>query len=467
MKEQNNKISLAIVNVELLEAGLVAQASFDEDGGNVGSSPSANWHLRTRSGKINLQHFTITFIDGEFCIQDTSGATYINSSSMPVGLDNYVRLTNDDFLNVGEYKIQVFINKDQKDNSINECWDEFSFKEASGLLDAELDDDPLPIDVSNQDAENLDPLAFIVTDEKSTSKLLLSEADENSSFLLEPDGDVSIELKNTTLQADSENDIASAIILKSPTETKTAIESKTQDKNMHKLNNDDKKEVFSMDDDLLDLLEEEAMKNFSENDGTVKKTEKNESNLPTAPMLNGLGVSVDNVDTLYQEVGAALQSCIQGLLALDKQVKESRYGLSNKNLQPIEDNPLRLGLSYEETISTLFDAKENVVQLSATSAVEESFKTILIHNEAVQYSANKALEKILEALSPEVLLKRFSRYRRERSTHADDKAWAWSMYESYYQELTSNRQQGFEKLFWEIFEQSYDQKIRSEHMESE
>ena len=134
MKGPENKISLVIVNVELLEAGLIAQASFGEEGGSVGSSPSATWHLRARNGLINLHHFTITFIDGDFCIQDTSGLTYINSSSMPVGLDNYVRLTNEDFLNVGEYKIRVFINTDMKDSSINDCWDEFSLEEALRVL---------------------------------------------------------------------------------------------------------------------------------------------------------------------------------------------------------------------------------------------------------------------------------------------------------------------------------------------
>jgi type VI secretion system protein ImpI len=34
------------------------------------------------------------------------------------------------------------------------------------------------------------------------------------------------------------------------------------------------------------------------------------------------------------------------------------------------------------------------------------------------------------------------------------------MYENYYQELTSSRQQGFRKLFWEVFEQAYDKKLR-------
>lgn len=44
-------------------------------------------------------------------------------------------------------------------------------------------------------------------------------------------------------------------------------------------------------------------------------------------------------------------------------MSESRFGTLNRNLQPIEDNPLRLGLSYEETIRTLYDADKSVVHL--------------------------------------------------------------------------------------------------------
>ncbi|HHY0626831.1 TPA: type VI secretion system-associated FHA domain protein, partial [Vibrio parahaemolyticus] len=67
----------------------------------------------------------------------------------------------------------------------------------------------------------------------------------------------------------------------------------------------------------------------------------------------------------------------------------------------------------------------------------------------------------LVAFSPEVLLRRFSQYRRATEPHSQETgSWAWQMYNDYYQELTSFRQQGFEKLYWEIFEQAYDQKIR-------
>jgi len=38
--------------------------------------------------------------------------------------------------------------------------------------------------------------------------------------------------------------------------------------------------------------------------------------------------------------------------------------------------------------------------------------------------------------------------------------WAWEMYQHYYRELSSSRQQGFERLFQEVFEQAYDQHLR-------
>jgi type VI secretion system protein ImpI len=114
----------------------------------------------------------------------------------------------------------------------------------------------------------------------------------------------------------------------------------------------------------------------------------------------------------------------------------------------------------------MFDEEKSAVHLSAASSVEESLRMIKIHNEAVQYATNTALGQILKALSPDSLLKRFNRYSRKPMLDSDeDKSWAWDMYGKYYQELTSNRQQGFEKLFWEIFEQSYDKKVREKHAE--
>ena len=87
-------------------------------------------------------------------------------------------------------------------------------------------------------------------------------------------------------------------------------------------------------------------------------------------------------------------------------------------------------------------------------------------NEAVQIATTEALTQILRALSPDVLMRRFSAYRRPGETTPESAdAWAWNMYKSYYGELTSDRQKGFEKLFWEIFDQAYDRKLREKQLE--
>ncbi|WP_026024260.1 type VI secretion system-associated FHA domain protein, partial [Enterovibrio norvegicus] len=78
----------------------------------------------------------------------------------------------------------------------------------------------------------------------------------------------------------------------------------------------------------------------------------------------------------------------------------------------------------------------------------------------------EALGQILRAFSPEVLMRRFNAYRRPgQVTPESADAYAWNMYKSYYNELTSDRQKGFEKLFWEVFDQAYDRKLREKQQE--
>ncbi len=95
------------------------------------------------------------------------------------------------------------------------------------------------------------------------------------------------------------------------------------------------------------------------------------NHLVTGPIFEGLFVDLSDENDMNRmhllslELGESLQACVRGLHDLHQQVCESRFGTLNRNLQPIEDNPLRLGHSYEETIRTLYDADKSVVHLSA------------------------------------------------------------------------------------------------------
>ncbi len=186
-----------------------------------------------------------------------------------------------------------------------------------------------------------------------------------------------------------------------------------------------------------------------------------------APIIKGLeaklntNLSSTEMQYIAEEVGASLKEVVAGLLKLHEQAKKINHNSTEKIFQPIIDNPLKMGLSYEETINLMFDSKASLVHLAAPAAIKESLELIANHQKATEYAVNVALEKILEALSPERLTERFNYYRAARNLPIEDKeSWAWKMYQAYYQELTSSRQTGFNKLFWEIFEQSYDKEIR-------
>ncbi|KJF79690.1 type VI secretion system-associated FHA domain protein TagH [Photobacterium angustum] len=463
MAEQQ-RLKLKVTNTRFLEPGLSATKEFSSAGGAIGSSSSSFWHLADRDGVLEPVHCQITMIDGCFCITDISNQTYINGASMPIGWHKHARLNENDVISIGPYFIRVSIGEacTENDKDIEEM--------LSKSTDIDLFGDELDVTTKDQKANVDDPLLALdqlkhkteveslITRNKPAVSLnnaqsLISECD---SWI----GDAQ------TIQADTENDTTSAITLSGFKSTLNADE-KSSGYIATTLNSKE----LRMDDNTLDLLEEEMGRGFSgSNNHSMVATDEN--HLLTGPLFRGLGVRTNNSDDLAEmqmlseEMGASLQAAVKGLIELHQQVNTSRYGVMNKNLQPIEDNPLRLGLSYDETVQVMFDSQRSLVHLSAPAAIEESLRTVKDHNDAVHTAISEALNQIIQAFSPEVLMRRFLRYRRPgQSVGESPEAWAWEMYQSYHKELTSNRQHGFEKLFWEIFDQSYDKNLRDKQQE--
>lgn len=193
--------------------------------------------------------------------------------------------------------------------------------------------------------------------------------------------------------------------------------------------------------------------------------------IAATPLVRSLNLDLAFQDSeeqqmFLEEAGRTLRAAIDGLRLLHQaQTDKSRYPLRDRRLQPIEDNPLRLGLSFEETAETMFSPQRSPVHLSAPEAVAEALKHQRQHQEAVEEAIEQALDAILAAFAPQALLKRFHAYRGGATHVQDDGNWAWDMYQHYYRELNSERQQGFKKLFWEIFEQDYDQSVRRRQRE--
>ncbi len=181
------------------------------------------------------------------------------------------------------------------------------------------------------------------------------------------------------------------------------------------------------------------------------------------PLMRGLGQSLQLQDTqqahdMLEEMGKTVRAMVEGLL----QLQTDQAALADKHLRPIEDNPLRLGLDYDETLAVMFAEQKSPVHLTAPAAVAESLRNVRIHHVANQQAIGAALDSILQAFSPEALIGRFEHYRRTGAPGVADEGWAWNMYQHYYRELTSARQQGFDKLFHQVYAQAYDQAVRQQ-----
>ncbi|EJN6960628.1 type VI secretion system-associated FHA domain protein TagH [Photobacterium damselae] len=483
MTEQN-LLTLTVINTQFVAPGISVKKEFNSNGGTIGSSSSDDWFLTDNQRQIQQNHCQIVFRDGDFCITDNCNQTFINNQSMAVGWDKTARLNENDVLNIGRFVIRVSLHGDVKDK---EGSLETFFIAHNGL---ELDGEELDLIEQDQDCSIDDPLAALDAQEIAQGiDLFGDEQDTRSKAINNPLLSNSEEWfgSQETIQADTERDVQSAMTLKKSQHTasydkeqvaihavskqpvSTSYLASSDNSIAHAQNSFYKDRV--MDEKTLDLLEEEVRQGFSyHSDPQLDASEGN--HLLTGPLLRGLGTKAGNTEDLAEmqllseEMGASLQSAIRGLLDLHQQVASSRYGVMNKNLQPIEDNPLRLGMDYEQTVQVMFDGERSPVHLSAPAAIEESLRTVKNHNEAVHQAISEALAQILQAFSPDVLQRRFNRYRRPgQHLNESPESWAWHMYQNYYQELTSNRQHGFDKLFWEIFDQAYDKRLREKQQE--
>lgn len=484
-------LTLMVTNAQRLESGMTVQHSFYQNGGNIGSSPLADWRLVDPQEAIASQHCEIVVVDGAYCIKELSGSTYVNGAQLSIGKGNLAKLLEQDEVQIGPYQLRVLFDKNSENDPHLTTLNTLFFSDEDDLINGAEVETREEDSVEEADAEPLHVLDDLMQTGDTVTSAVAEKTDKarpKQEPSLIPQHQMQIDAQSATIETDSEQDVSASIRLKKilgfgfwksrpqqpeleekETSHTTAEIEPIAKPAPEEYNNSGE---LRMDEKDLDLLEEEMARSFQPSNDYQLDTEGRSNHLVTGPVLEGLGVDLSDEDNmarmhvLSQEMGESLQACVRGLLELHQQVNEGRFGTLNRNLQPIEDNPLRLGLSYEETIRTLYDTDKSLVHLSAPAAISESLKTIRDHNEAMQHATSEALSQILNAFDPETMLRRFQHYKRRYDGNSGStEGWAWSMYCNYYQELTSNRQRGFEKLFWEIFEQSYDKKLREKQRE--
>lgn len=416
MTQSSLMLVLKVLNTANIESGCSAHSVFDQNGGTIGYDKSCHWVIQDNRSNISSNHLKVFFYNNYYCVQVLGNNNISINDASITEKSGFIRLKTDDVILIGTIKLKVYL---QDSSSLDLC---------------KLDLEPLDIIGNNED------------------------------YLKKMIGDDGVRYKsNHTTNPHTIDDSV----------------------NLDPLIALDKKDnLTTLQNSQVDLLPIEVTQNksdYSQNEAVNMNTNSNFMDLPNpneshvsseyienayvtiSPLLREMNsnISLENsqdINDILTEIGKTLKASIEGLLTL----QQSQNSLNDKHLRPIEDNPLRLGLDYSSTMNILFGDQKSPVHLSAPAAVSESLNNLLMHNNANKLAITAALTAILSAFSPQMLLSRFENYRRSYEIQDSNPAWAWSMYENYYRELTSTRQHGFEKLFWEVYAQAYDKALRDQ-----
>ncbi|ELW2864670.1 type VI secretion system-associated FHA domain protein TagH [Salmonella enterica] len=421
-KERQQTLSLHVVNGSELESGRAARCLFTQDG-DVGHASECRWSVQDRHQDVPARAFSISLHDGAFCLHPLASPLWLNQAKVAAASD-LVQLRQGDEIQTGHLILRVHLNR-------GEMW--------------------------HYDEEMATPETIVTNHDMLTDTLLSTDGTPEypgmpqrhqladtvvNGFSVDP----LQALQSERLTTGNDPLAGSAPIRPSAPLSDPAVNG-------------------GINTPFMDLPSMYADPQAPEED--ISPAEMAQRHLAVTPLLRGLGGSLTvhntaDADDFLEEAGRTLQATVKGLLEL----QQHRNSLSDKHLRPLEDNPLRLNMDYATALDVLFAEGKSPVHLAAPAAVSESLRNIRHHEEANRAAIVESLRVLLEAFSPQSLMRRFVQYRRSHELRKPlDDAGAWQMYCDYYDELASSRQQGFEMLFNEVYAQVYDRVLREKQRE--
>ncbi|HCO5573175.1 TPA: type VI secretion system-associated FHA domain protein TagH [Escherichia fergusonii] len=421
-KQSSPSLLLQVMNGGELESGRPAKCLFTREGGAIGSAEDCHWSVQDREQTVTDKACAVVMSGSVFCLKNLSGQIWINQA--PVAATSaLIQLRQGDEILLGSLLLKVFLSEGKHtDYDEQMAAPETIVTNRDRLVDILLTTEGQPeypgMSRKHQMADTVvnsfstDPLQVLQTESLTVAGSLFSDT---------PPGRSSSLLSGTARN----NEIDTPFM------------------------------------DLPPIYAEPRDK-----DTPVEMAQRH---LAVTPLLRGLGCSLTvhnskEADDFLEEVGRTLQAAIKGQLDL----QQRRNSLSDKHLRPLEDNPLRLNMSYDSALDVMFAEGKSPVHLAAPAAVGESLRNIRHHDDANRAAIVESLRVLLDAFSPQSLIRRFVQYRRSHELRQPlDDAGAWQMYCNYYDELASDRQQGFEMLFNEVYAQVYDRVLREKQREPE
>ena len=114
-----------VTHAFMLEKGTLPHCHFNQQGGIIGASKTANWKINNFKNEISDIEFEIKYYDADYCLIAHTSNIFINKSSYALPIGGIIRLKDNDIISLFNYEIRAKIFTNQAE--IVTLQDELSF----------------------------------------------------------------------------------------------------------------------------------------------------------------------------------------------------------------------------------------------------------------------------------------------------------------------------------------------------
>lgn len=485
--------------------------SLDRQGARIGRATDNDWVLADPDKYISSHHATIEFRNDSYYLTDTSSnGVFMPPSEVPLGRNSDVALRDGDQLGIGEYQIRVAVTADEfltpkraadafKGSPKNTGFEQDPFMDLGANPIANLidDADDLTDDISPPEAifdddffatassaapdriaapesnhvPRLDEAFSPASGAEDTSLPSFSELPETA------DDDVPADLLPENWFDDNEPEqnpfappppapSSQAIADAAPVEIPEVPATPSLDLSPDSLATSDaadRKPDLAVPSGVPEAPYIAPARPATPADSHISSMSQD----IIQRFCQGAGIQDELARQLTPEtfynIGQMLRIAIQGtmdvLLTRTKIKNEMRLDVTT--IRAAENNPIKFSISSDEALERLLGNEEHGGYMEPVEALEEAFNDIKAHQMAVIAGMQIALESVLKRFDPERLEARLQKQSPiSASIPIHKQAKLWSQFEQLYEDIESEAQDDFNRLFGHAFASAYEQQVQ-------
>lgn len=479
-------LKLKVTSYHRLTPGQVVEQIFGQQGGSIGRSAKSDWILPDPDKVISSVHAYISYQSGQYYITDNStNGLFINRSVQPLGKGNSQSLDDGDYLQLGDYEIEVALETQSVAPQAAPTADSQAYTAPAQASNPE----PIPTNsvdqaVSQQShfetvsedpfAENFTPpMAQIPEDWDAT------QHNEQANTAMPKDAlEQSVPPRPTQApEPPAQQPVQQPV--QEPTQvvpaqpvshqpqglaqaSSTAVPPSTPPVAATPQQHYSQRQDTPVQPQAPAAPAPAAVTNSSFNSISDEQAKQFLTSFLNAAGLREEDLPRDVSPALFEAMGGALRFSLQGMLDIlrARSDMKSEFRVLQTTIRTQENNPLKFSINVDEAIRNLF-LRQVPGFLPWFQAIESCFKDMSSHELALMAGTQGAVQGLLDTLNPEEISKA---NQSESALHkvlpATKKAKLWDMFVTLHQESEKELGEGSEKTFSEEFAAAYEAQLK-------